>query len=90
MISTRHLFYAMVLLLATSGAASWIASGMLVGLAPAAAADAVLPGTDPLTIDRPLDEVMVEGLNRFCLRRTGGRHETSGATARRQRDGVSQ
>jgi len=36
--------------------------------ASALAADAVLPGTDPLTIERPLDEVMVEGLNRFCRR----------------------
>ena len=36
--------------------------------APALAADQVLPGTAPLTIRQPLDEVMVEGLNRFCLR----------------------
>jgi cephalosporin-C deacetylase-like acetyl esterase len=43
--------------------------GLLPGrLASAAAADVVLPGTDPLTIERPLDEVMVEGLNRFCRR----------------------
>lgn len=32
------------------------------------AADQVLPGTAPLTIREPLDEVMVEGLDRFCLR----------------------
>jgi len=32
------------------------------------AADRVLLGTAPLTIRQPLDEVMVEGLNRFCLR----------------------
>jgi hypothetical protein len=32
------------------------------------AADAVLPGTERLTVDRPLDEWMVEGLHRFCLR----------------------
>ena len=86
MISTRHLFYAMVLLLATSGAASWIAPGMLVGLAPAAAADAVLPGTEPLSIERPLDEVMIEGLNRFCLRELAAAPQRR--TARRQRDGV--
>ena len=34
----------------------------------ASAAEAVLPGTDLLTIERPLDEVMVEGLTLFCLR----------------------
>ncbi len=28
----------------------------------------VLPGTQPLTIDRPLDEVMVEGIDRYALR----------------------
>jgi dienelactone hydrolase len=33
----------------------------------AAAAEPVLPGTKPLTIERPLDEVMLEGLHRFCL-----------------------
>jgi len=27
-----------------------------------------LPGTQPLTIDRPLDEVMVEGIDRFALK----------------------
>jgi dienelactone hydrolase len=32
------------------------------------AADDVLAGTEPLDIRRPLDEVMVEGLQRFCLR----------------------
>lgn len=34
----------------------------------ATAAEKVLPGTSPLTIDAPLDEVMVDGINRFCLR----------------------
>jgi dienelactone hydrolase len=29
---------------------------------------AVLPGTERLTIDRPLDEVMVDGIDRFALR----------------------
>jgi len=32
------------------------------------AADDVFPGTEPLDMQRPLDEVMVEGLQRFCLR----------------------
>jgi len=32
------------------------------------AADSVLPGTRPLTIQQPLDEVMVDGINHFCLR----------------------
>src|SRR5438552_1390319 len=27
-----------------------------------------LPGTKPLAMDRPLDEVMVEGIDRFALR----------------------
>jgi dienelactone hydrolase len=31
-------------------------------------ADEILPGTVHLTVDRPLDQMMVEGLNRFCLR----------------------
>ena len=34
----------------------------------ASAADEVLPGTRPLTIEQPLDEVMVAGIDRFCLR----------------------
>ena len=29
---------------------------------------APLPGTKPLTIDEPLDEVMVAGISRFALR----------------------
>ena len=32
------------------------------------AADRQLSGTVPLTIEQPLDEVMVDGLHRFCLR----------------------
>ncbi len=32
------------------------------------AAEPTLPGTAPLTIDRPLDEVMVEGIDKFALR----------------------
>jgi len=37
-------------------------------LATASANAEPLPGTRPLTIDRPLDEVMVEGIDRFALR----------------------
>lgn len=32
------------------------------------AAEAVLAGTRPLTIDQPLDEIMVDGIDRFALR----------------------
>ena len=47
--------------------------GLGLGWHVAAAADPIsfpasLPGTTPLTIDRPLDEVMVEGIDRFALR----------------------
>ena len=31
-------------------------------------APATLPGTQPLTVDQPLDVVMVDGIDRFCLR----------------------
>lgn len=34
----------------------------------ATASDKVLTGTAPLTIEQPLDEYMVDGINRFCLR----------------------
>jgi dienelactone hydrolase len=37
-------------------------------LGTAAEADEILPGTVPLILDRPLDQIMVEGLNEFCLR----------------------
>ncbi len=39
------------------------------------AADHVLPGTAALTIDQPLDEVMVAGLNCFCLRELAASRE---------------
>ena len=53
----------------TSLPCAMLVVGVLPGwLDSAAAADAVLPGTDPLLIQRPLDEVMIEGLNRFCRR----------------------
>lgn len=48
-----------------------ILKGIYLGIflvARASVADELLPGTEPLTEDQPLDEVMVEGLNRFCLR----------------------
>ena len=32
------------------------------------AAEAPLPGTRPLSLSKPLDVVMVDGINRFCLR----------------------
>lgn len=42
------------------------------------AADNVLPGTAPLTIQQPLDEVMVAGLHRFCLRELAASRESRG------------
>ena len=44
---------------------------LLVGFAQGAhgqGSSAPLPGTKPLTIDKPLDEVMVAGISRFALR----------------------
>ena len=42
---------------------------MLMGVAVSfCGADDVLPRTERLTIERPLDEIMVVGLRRFCLR----------------------
>lgn len=41
---------------------------LLSSLTTLRAADEVLPETLPLTARKPLDEVMVEGLRRFCLR----------------------
>ena len=38
-------------------------------------ADPVLTGTMPLTIQEPLDEVMVDGINRFCLRELAASRE---------------
>lgn len=43
----------------------------------ASAAERTIPGTQPLTIDQPLDEVMVAGIDRFALR------EISASPARR-------
>ena len=44
---------------------------LLVGIAQGAHGQGTsepLPGTKPLTIDKPLDEVMVAGISRFALR----------------------
>lgn len=43
------------------------------------AADETLPNTQPLTITQPLDEFMVDGINRFCLR------ELAASPARREK-----
>jgi dienelactone hydrolase len=48
------------------------------------AADQSLPGTAPLTVGQPLDVVMVEGINRFCLRELAASREWR--TARWKRD----
>lgn len=49
----------------------WIGMILLVGIARSThgqrSSDS-LPGTQPLTIDKPLDEVMVAGISRFALR----------------------
>jgi dienelactone hydrolase len=50
--------------------------------ASASGADAVLPGTSRLKLQRPVDEVMVDGINRFCLRKL--------AESRDRRDAVRQ
>ena len=38
-------------------------------------AAATLPGTQPLRVDRPLDVVMVEGIDRFCLKEIASARE---------------
>jgi cephalosporin-C deacetylase-like acetyl esterase len=50
-------------------------------LSPSAstAAEKTLPNTQPLTIEQPLDEFMIDGLDRFCLR------ELAGSPARREK-----
>ncbi len=45
-----------------AGAVSLLAAGL------STAAEKTLPSTQPLTIDQPLDEFMIDGLDRFCLR----------------------
>jgi len=53
--------------------AAWVAlHGILAPCASTRAADTgPLPGTAPLVLDRPFDEVMIEGIDRFLLRKTG-------------------
>lgn len=41
---------------------------LLLSTSAARSAEERLPGTELLTVERPLDEVMVAGLQRFCLR----------------------
>ncbi|MDA0919421.1 MAG: hypothetical protein O2945_10165 [Planctomycetota bacterium] len=43
------------------------------------AAEKTLPNTQPLTITQPLDEFMIDGINRFCLR------ELAASPARREK-----
>jgi len=53
---------------------AWVSTGLLaavvvsVSAAPSCGAQPTLPGTSALTMTQPLDEVMVDGINRFCLR----------------------
>ena len=43
--------------------------GLLIQLAATShAADKVLPKTKPLTVEQPLDEFMIDGIDRFCLK----------------------
>ena len=56
---------------------------VLLTAASACGADAVLPGTSPLKLRRPADEVMVQGINRFCLRELGDSRTRRGPLWRR-------
>lgn len=53
----------------------WVSTGLLaavvvsVSAAPSCGAEPTLPGTSVLTLTQPLDEVMVDGINRFCLQK---------------------
>ncbi|MCX7422333.1 MAG: hypothetical protein NT013_22695 [Planctomycetia bacterium] len=51
---------------------------LLCSLTTLHAADQVLSGTASLTIEKPLDEVMVAGFNRFCLRELAASRERRG------------
>jgi hypothetical protein len=62
----------------------YVGAAMLLLTGMSHAADQLLPGTAPLTIQQPLDEVMVEGLDRFCLRELAASRE--GRAARWNRD----
>ena len=50
------------------------------------AADPVLPGTKQLTLDRPVAEWMVAGINRFCLRELGASPQRRNALWKRNFD----
>ncbi|MBP90454.1 MAG: hypothetical protein CMJ64_27735 [Planctomycetaceae bacterium] len=52
-------------------------AAVIVSLAASSAyaVDPVLPGTSRLTLKRPVDEIMVEGINRFCLRELANSHK---------------
>ncbi|MBM4071703.1 MAG: hypothetical protein FJ271_22675 [Planctomycetes bacterium] len=50
-------------------------TGLLLWFESLCATDPVLRGTAPLTIKRPVDELMVEGLNRYCLRELAAARE---------------
>ena len=67
-------------------ATSLIVMAMCVTNATCVAKDALLPGTEPLIMDRPLDDVMVDGLHRFCLRELAAAPQRR--TARWERDGA--
>ncbi len=58
-----------------------VSAALCLLVTPAAyGADAVLPSTSPLTLRRPVDELMVDGINRFCLRelaKSRGRRDAS-------------
>lgn len=69
--------------------AAWIFTAMLAVPVAGSAADLAppagesLPGTKPLTIQSPLDEVMVDGINRFALRELSAAPERRDAIWRR-------
>jgi len=60
-----------------------LAAMLLCSLSTLNASDQVLPGSAPLTIQQPLDEVMVAGINRFCLRELAASRERRGARWKR-------
>lgn len=54
-----------------------VAVGILLTLLPVLqAAEKTLPNTKPLTIEQPLDEVMVAGIDKFCLRELAASRNT--------------
>lgn len=56
---------------------------LAVAMPPAlVAADKTLPNTKPLTIEQPLDEAMVAGIDKFCLRELAGSRDGRAKLAR--------